>query len=140
MNLLRRGRALGASLLLLAVGLAPSASLAAPARTAGATAFAVDSFAGRSASRGWGTASDGNVWRVQAGSTGLLSVSGDEGRVKGNGSMALVRATLGTTTAGDTNVTCGFGTVAFTPAMPGDVGADVSEILYGVDTVVNEGQ
>ncbi|MCW3036224.1 MAG: hypothetical protein JWM17_1536, partial [Actinobacteria bacterium] len=104
MNLLRRGRALGASLLLLAVGLAPSASSAAATRAAGATAFAVDSFAGRSASRGWGTASDGNLWRVQAGSTGLLSVSGNEGLVKGNGSMALVRATLGTTTAGDTDV------------------------------------
>src|SRR5437588_13099733 len=104
MSTQQRGRALGASLLLLAVGLAPSATSAAAARTAGATAFAVDSFAGRSSSRGWGTASDGNVWRVQAGSGGLLSVSGNEGRVKGNASMALLRATLGTTTAGDPDV------------------------------------
>jgi hypothetical protein len=104
MSMQRRGRALGASLLLLAVGLAPSATSTAAPRTAGATAFAVDSFAGRSSSRGWGTASDGNVWRVQAGSGGLLSVSGNEGRVKGNASMALLRATLGTTTAGDTDV------------------------------------
>ena len=98
----RRGRALGASLILLAASLATIATGA--AATSGATAFAVDSFAGRSTSNGWGRASEGNVWRVQAGSTAVLSVSGNEGRVKGSGSMALLRATLGSKTAADTDV------------------------------------
>src|SRR5207237_3684006 len=72
--------------------------------TGGATVFAQDSFAGRSVSNGWGTASDGNVWRVQAGDAGVLSVSGNEGRVDGSNSMALLRATLGTQTAADSDV------------------------------------
>jgi hypothetical protein len=104
MSMQLRGRALGASLLLLVVGLAPAGTPASATITGATTAFAVDTFAGRSVSRGWGTAVDGNVWRVQAGSTGLLSVSGNEGWVKGSSSMALLRATLGTKSAADTDV------------------------------------
>src|SRR6202023_3011383 len=62
--------------------------------TSGATVFAQDTFAGRSVANGWGTASDGNVWQVQAGNTGVLSVAGNEGRVDGSNSMALLVATL----------------------------------------------
>src|SRR5438309_820937 len=104
MSMLRRGRALGASLLLLAAVLAPTGTRASATGAGGTTTFALDSFAGRSTTKGWGTASDGNVWRVQAGSTSLLSVSGNEGWVKGSSSMALLRATLGTRTASDSDV------------------------------------
>ncbi len=72
--------------------------------TGGATVFARDTFAGRSVANGWGTASDGNIWRVQAGNAGVLSVSGNEGRVDGSNSMALLVATLGSQTAADTDV------------------------------------
>jgi len=85
--------------------------------TIGATVLAQDTFAGRSVATGWGIASDGNAWRVQAGNTGVLSVSGNEGRVDGSNSMALLVATLGTHTAADTDVVARY-TSGTTPTMP----------------------
>ncbi len=75
-----------------------------PTPPGSAAVFAQDSFAGRSTAAGWGTASDGNTWTLQAGIAGVLSVSGNEGRVLGSGAMGTVRATLGTHTAADTDV------------------------------------
>jgi hypothetical protein len=74
---------------------------------AGGTVVAKDTFAARSISNGWGTASDGQAWSVQSGSSGLLSVSGDRagrGLVNGSNSMDLLRATLGLAPAGGTEV------------------------------------
>jgi hypothetical protein len=73
---------------------------------AAGTVFAQDTFAARSMSNGWGTASDGQAWSVQSGSSDLLSVSGGAGRglVNGSNSMDLLRATLGSVPAGGTEV------------------------------------
>jgi acid phosphatase len=74
---------------------------------AGGTVFASDTFAGRSASGGWGTASDGQDWSVQSGDASLLSVSaaaGGHGLVSGSNSMDLLRATLGSVPAAGTEV------------------------------------
>jgi hypothetical protein len=71
------------------------------------TVFAQDTFASRSTSTGWGTASDGKDWLVQSGSSDLLSVSGagaGRGLVNGSNSMDLLRATLGSASAGGTDV------------------------------------
>jgi len=73
-----------------------------PFPIAGGSIFAQDTFAGRSVSGGWGTASDGHAWGLQAGSASVLSVSNNSGRVAGSGSLATLRLTLGTSTALDT--------------------------------------
>ncbi len=64
--------------------------------------FAGDTFAGRSTTNGWESASDGNAWSVQAGDAALLSVAGGRGLVNGSNAMATVRATLGAGVASDT--------------------------------------
>jgi hypothetical protein len=72
--------------------------------TAAGVVFAQDSFAGRSVTGGWGTASDGHGWGLQSGSAAALSVSIGSGRVAGSGSLATLRLTLGTGSAADTEV------------------------------------
>jgi len=75
-----------------------------PFPIAAGTIFAQDTFAGRTVAGGWGTASDGNIWTLTGGSGSSESVSGNQGHVLGSGSMSTLVATLGTSTAADTEV------------------------------------
>lgn len=60
-----------------------------------------DTFAGRTVASGWGTASDGNTWTDQNGSSASESVSGGKGNI--NGSAASTFNTLGAALSADTN-------------------------------------
>ncbi|HEU5001361.1 MAG TPA: putative Ig domain-containing protein, partial [Actinomycetota bacterium] len=70
---------------------------AAPAfPVAAGSVFAQDTFARGAVTGGWGTATDGHAWALQSGAASVLSVAGNQGLVKGSGSMATARLTLGT--------------------------------------------
>ena len=94
---------------------------------AGGTIVARDTFAGRSASGGWGTASDGQAWWVRSGSANRLSVSASagEGLVSGSSSMSmdLMRATLGPVSAAGTEVVARY--------TSGDYANDCGHLLAG---------
>src|SRR6266576_4745106 len=70
-----------------------------------------DSFASRTVSGGWGSASDGNTW-AQAYGGGTLSVGSGEGKVTGN--TGINTMLLGSTTATDVDVKVRFSVTATT--------------------------
>jgi RHS repeat-associated protein len=86
-------------------------SLDGPKPTVSGTVVAQDSFAGRTVGASWGTASDGSVWSLQAGTSSTLAVSGNEGHMTPSPSSNLL--TLGTATATD-----GEGLVRFATSDP----------------------
>lgn len=80
---------------------------------AGGTLVGQDSFAGRSVSGGWGTASDGLPWTLQSGTSSMLSVGGNEGRITGNPSSSYQTLTLGTATPVNAEVVARYSTGSF---------------------------
>jgi hypothetical protein len=57
--------------------------------------IAQDSFAGRRVSGGWGTASDGIAWSLEAGSSSPLSVWAGQGHLSGSSGSGVIDAVLG---------------------------------------------
>ena len=72
-----------------------------PASVPPPTPFAEDTFATRTVTDGWGTASDGNPWNQQTGWDHRLSVANGAGHVVGARDMSTMRSTLGAVTATD---------------------------------------
>ncbi len=92
-----------------------------PAPTVSGGIIAQDTFAGRTVSNGWGSASDGQAWTLQAGSSSELSVSGNEATISGTGSSSAAYSTLESATASEVE-----GLVRFST---GDVGADDARVI-----------
>ncbi|HEU5003587.1 MAG TPA: IPT/TIG domain-containing protein [Actinomycetota bacterium] len=80
------------------VGPTPAVPIAAGAPVA------EDSFAGRTATGGWGTSASGQAWTLQSGSASVLSVANNTGQVHGSGSMATARLTLNSPSVTDAEV------------------------------------
>ena len=71
---------------------------------AGGLLFAIDTFAGRTVSGGWGNGTDGQAWTVQSGDATKMNVAVGRGLVSGTHDMSTLRATLGTHVSGDAEV------------------------------------
>lgn len=84
-----------------------------PTPVAGGAPLAQDTFAGRTVSSGWGTASSGAAWVLQSGTTSLLSVANNEAHIAGASSSPYQILTLGTTTATNEEVVGRYSTGSF---------------------------
>jgi hypothetical protein len=90
---------------------------------AGGTILASDTFAGRTTTGEWGTASDGHQWVVQSGTPSVQSVANDQGVVHGGDLMPTLLATLGPPAANAEVVD---------RTVSGDYTKDTGQILLGL--------
>ncbi len=75
--------------------------------------LAQDTFASRRTTRGWGTASDGNSWKLQLGNSSSLSVRDGSAIIRGNQSSASIYLTLGNQNADNAGALMRFSTGSY---------------------------